>query len=333
MGTEARATTWHRMGYPASHLRRSRRGSSPMNVSTKKAFTLIELLVVIAIIAILAAILFPVFAQAKLAAKKAADLSNAKQIGTATQLYLGDADDTNPMVVYTTDGNGVIPGTGTDFYSVFDALQPYSKNKDLFTSPADPKAIKWSAVLPATNSASSDTVLGYAGAALGKTLTSSSNFNFAGFAPNFRIFEDTAVGAPLACNGAVVNNSSIPAVADTTLFYNARYLKAGGINADLDSTQKDYVPNDDSFAFYNAYKTPPSPFNRLNFPGTARYGNTVNVTFADTHAKSVNRKGKLPGTAPDLTKTAAPTAAVNVYHLPYDLNGIPDVVAESTCGR
>ena len=60
---------------------------------SRKAFTLIELLVVIAIIAILAAILFPVFAQAKLAAKKSADLSNSKQIGIGLQLYLADSDD------------------------------------------------------------------------------------------------------------------------------------------------------------------------------------------------------------------------------------------------
>ena len=59
----------------------------------KRAFTLIELLVVIAIIAILAAILFPVFAQAKLAAKKTADLSNCKLLGTGMYLYLGDNDD------------------------------------------------------------------------------------------------------------------------------------------------------------------------------------------------------------------------------------------------
>jgi prepilin-type N-terminal cleavage/methylation domain-containing protein len=64
---------------------------------TKRAFTLIELLVVIAIIAILAAILFPVFAQAKEAAKKTATISNYKQTGTATQIYLGDADDTYPL--------------------------------------------------------------------------------------------------------------------------------------------------------------------------------------------------------------------------------------------
>jgi len=62
----------------------------------KKAFTLIELLVVIAIIAILAAILFPVFAQAKTAAKKAVSLSNQKQIGLAIIMYAGDYDDMYP---------------------------------------------------------------------------------------------------------------------------------------------------------------------------------------------------------------------------------------------
>ena len=59
----------------------------------KKAFTLIELLVVIAIIAILAAILFPVFAQAKESAKKTQDLSNLKQFGLASIMYAGDYDD------------------------------------------------------------------------------------------------------------------------------------------------------------------------------------------------------------------------------------------------
>ena len=62
--------------------------------TTKRAFTLIELLVVIAIIAILAAILFPVFAQAKEAAKKTTSASNLKQIGLAWVMYANDADDT-----------------------------------------------------------------------------------------------------------------------------------------------------------------------------------------------------------------------------------------------
>jgi len=66
---------------------------------SKSGFTLIELLVVIAIIAILAAILFPVFAQAREQARKTTCLSNMKQEGLAMIMYLGDYDDTFPSVV------------------------------------------------------------------------------------------------------------------------------------------------------------------------------------------------------------------------------------------
>jgi len=70
----------------------------------KRAFTLIELLVVIAIIAILAAILFPVFAQAKEAAKKTQGLSQIKQTGTAISIYSTDNDDLFPLAVIMNSG-------------------------------------------------------------------------------------------------------------------------------------------------------------------------------------------------------------------------------------
>src|ERR671934_1073768 len=78
----------------------------------RSGFTLIELLVVIAIIAILAAILFPVFAQAREKARQAGCLSNLKQIGTATMLYVQDYDETYPHQLALS-----IPGTayGTDW--------------------------------------------------------------------------------------------------------------------------------------------------------------------------------------------------------------------------
>mgnify|MGYP002781065038 CR=1 FL=1 len=84
----------------------------------KRAFTLIELLVVIAIIAILAAILFPVFAQAKVAAKKTQSLSNLKQMGTAAALYAGDADGGYPTwseyfyVTSNSGAGGTLAGSG-----------------------------------------------------------------------------------------------------------------------------------------------------------------------------------------------------------------------------
>lgn len=99
----------------------------------KKAFTLIELLVVIAIIAILAAILFPVFAQAKEAAKKSADLSNMKQIGTAMAIYLSDNDDVYPSAYYYNNDNSSAGG-----YTHWSGmLMPYTKNLQIFVSPTD----------------------------------------------------------------------------------------------------------------------------------------------------------------------------------------------------
>jgi prepilin-type N-terminal cleavage/methylation domain-containing protein len=96
----------------------------------RKAFTLIELLVVIAIIAILAAILFPVFAQAKLAAKKTADLSNAKQAGLSLFLYGNDADDNFP--------NACAQGLKDQSYVMAAELYPYTKNKAIWKGPSSP---------------------------------------------------------------------------------------------------------------------------------------------------------------------------------------------------
>jgi prepilin-type N-terminal cleavage/methylation domain-containing protein/prepilin-type processing-associated H-X9-DG protein len=100
-----------------------------------RAFTLIELLVVIAIIAILAAILFPVFAQAKLAAKKTASLSNIKQISLATLMYTTDYDDYIPTFINGLPGTAwsspYTPRADTWVYEV----QPYIKSLGLMEDP------------------------------------------------------------------------------------------------------------------------------------------------------------------------------------------------------
>lgn len=99
-----------------------------------QAFTLIELLVVIAIIAILAAILFPVFAQAKTAAKGAVSISNAKQDTTATFIYSTDYDD---MALVSGNNDSDAPFLlGTDPYKSWGyILLPYMKSYDLFQDP------------------------------------------------------------------------------------------------------------------------------------------------------------------------------------------------------
>lgn len=104
----------------------------------RRAFTLIELLVVIAIIAILAAILFPVFAQAKLAAKKTSSLSNVKEVGLSAIMYGADSDD---YFVLESNGDNSL---GTSLATQLQAntaqtwvllCQPYTKNLGILVDP------------------------------------------------------------------------------------------------------------------------------------------------------------------------------------------------------
>ena len=98
--------------------------------SLRKGFTLIELLVVIAIIAILAAILFPVFARARENARRASCQSNLKQIGLGMLQYTQDYDERMPSVF-----NGAAPNKGW-----VEMTQPYVKSFQLFQCPSEPTA-------------------------------------------------------------------------------------------------------------------------------------------------------------------------------------------------
>jgi prepilin-type N-terminal cleavage/methylation domain-containing protein len=106
-------------------------------MARRRAFTLIELLVVIAIIAILAAILFPVFAQAKLAAKKASSLSNNKQIALAGLMYAEAYDDFLPLFMNGnyTDAVGLTNPTTHVADTWVWLTQPYIKNLQLMVDP------------------------------------------------------------------------------------------------------------------------------------------------------------------------------------------------------
>lgn len=101
------------------------------SLALRRAFTLIELLVVIAIIAILAAILFPVFAQAREKARATACLNNMKQIGLGTLQYVQDYDETFPAAAIN------LPGTSPAMVSSSKVLGPYIKSTGVWQCPDD----------------------------------------------------------------------------------------------------------------------------------------------------------------------------------------------------
>ncbi len=212
----------------------------------KRAFTLIELLVVIAIIAILAAILFPVFAQAKLAAKKTGDLSNMKQIGLATKMYLTDYDDTfyphrfncggNAGNNYQAtgvcneylDGSGNLLPTAPDLsggltspvnwrvYYVY-LLFPYTKNYGLY----DDKGASTTNFYPGSRTA----VL------FGNKNGAKNGYNYGG--QNSYGHNDFYLSPGANTNGGNANlpnpptETSIPRIANTVVIVDSRYYGAG----------------------------------------------------------------------------------------------------------
>ena len=124
---------------------------NPKQHCAKSAFTLIELLVVIAIIAILAAILFPVFARARENARRSSCQSNLKQIGLGILQYSQDYDEKQPLTVFGPNGASNWPTA----YKWMDAIYPYVKSEQIFRCPSDSSTVgyyKYAASTPGVDS-------------------------------------------------------------------------------------------------------------------------------------------------------------------------------------
>jgi len=134
----SRMAGWHNK---SAELRRNHRSANKQ--MKRKGFTLIELLVVIAIIALLAAILFPVFARARENARRASCMSNMKQIGLALMQYTQDYDERLPFYGSTSAGD---PSSTTSNYVTSTIpnwhaqVYPYVKSWDLFKCPSAPES-------------------------------------------------------------------------------------------------------------------------------------------------------------------------------------------------
>lgn len=282
----------------------------------RKGFTLIELLVVIAIIAILAAILFPVFAQAKAAAKKSATLSNLKQNATAVAIYGSDNDDMFSQSAYCATNcaaNGQ-PTAGSQLYTVYDALMPYTKNRDIIQDVAEPKAIDFQdflttvGMLPYLNGATS-------------LATATNYIRYAGVVPNFAVFEDPGIGGT---DDGVISGTALDLPADTIMFATGKMVKPGTVNVDVPAAATAGLQE----RIRAKYRVNAVGLGGEGFPGVARHSGQILLNFADTHAKSFKSNASLNTTAPDIPRYGGANTTERVYNLPFDINGIPNILAE-----
>jgi prepilin-type N-terminal cleavage/methylation domain-containing protein/prepilin-type processing-associated H-X9-DG protein len=249
----------------------------------RNAFTLIELLVVIAIIAILAAILFPVFAQAKSSAKNIKTTSNLKQIGTAFAMYQADYDDYFQQAG-TMNGNGASWGTGACSVATFGCpnwdvlMYPYMKNIELFVSDFDRTPAIFATPSGGLSKRSfrvaANVVRGWAG----RNTWDGGDYGFAA---------TSATSVPAPANTVLVTEQRNPAYLACTWWAGAAFWECGVWWSRSSNT----LANDDPVA----YGTETNPAWRYASGIDFAHANRANYLFVDGHAKSHAKGYIFPG--------------------------------------
>jgi prepilin-type N-terminal cleavage/methylation domain-containing protein/prepilin-type processing-associated H-X9-DG protein len=266
-------------------------------------FTLIELLVVIAIIAILAAILFPVFAQAREKARQASCLSNEKQIANAMLMYGQDYDEllfpyrTRAANPFAGRPNVSAQAAGNTFFNHL--LDTYIKSYDVWKCPSNPDA--W-VNIDEQGGTTEEAFRSYGG----QNSYSVNSYCF----PVGTGTPPIGAGLPLPTIAAPANTVvMVDGMYYNTLPRNSRQLKgdpsnfdAGRCNADnAPCTYWKHIGNSFAFRFKGATRAFPSDAEALKM-GPARHQGMINVIWADGHAKAVKYE-KLIDDAPTATYT------------------------------